>query len=352
MAQIEARVGRRGKIRWRARIRVKGLPDKTETFTRKTDAVLWAQRIESDLREGRRVPSPEARRRTVAELLDRYRAEVLPEYSRREQAQRSGKLAWWGEQLGSRRLVELSAADISECRSRLVRGGALSGKPASPATQTRYLAVIKHALGKARTEWQWIAENPAELVKSPREPRGRVRFLSDEERERLLTACQESREARLYPLVLMALGTGARQGELLRLRWRDIDLDRGTAIVHKTKNNERRALVLSGKVPTVLKDFSTVRRIDCDELFASRRGVGSFPDDAWHVALKRAEILEFRFHDLRHTFASYLAMSGATLAELAEALGHKTLAMVKRYDHLTEQHTSGVVNRMTQRFLA
>jgi integrase len=351
MAQIQERVGRTGKVHWRVRVRLRGQRGQTATFSRKTDALHWAQRIEGDLRAGRHFPSNEARRRTLTELLDRYRAEVLPQYSRREQAQRSGKLSWWERQLGARRLADLSAASISECRARLARGEGLSGRPASAATQARYLATLKHVLSIARREWEWIDENPAERVRAPREPRGRVRYLSEAERDRLLAACRASRDQRLYPLVVVALGTGARQGELLRLRWEDIDFQRRTATVHKTKNDERRTLVLAGRVLRVLGELHAARRAGAEEIFAGPRDGASFPQEAWDDSVKQAQIADFRFHDLRHTFASQLAMSGATLAELADAMGHKTLAMVKRYAHLSEQHTSGVVGRYVERFL-
>ena len=109
--------------------------------------------------------------------------------------------------------------------------------------------------------------------------------------------------------------------------------------------------MLAGPALAVLQELGKVRRIATDLVFAGRRGVAAFPQEAWDEARLAAKIEDFTFHDLRHTFASYLAMSGATLAELAEALGHKTLAMVKRYAHLSEAHTSGVVKRMTERFL-
>lgn len=176
--------------------------------------------------------------------------------------------------------------------------------------------------------------------------------MSEAERDGLLRACKASREARLYPLVVVAVSTGARQGELLGLRWRDVDLARGLAVVHETKNQERRTLPLAGVALQVLKDLARVRRLDTDLVFANRRGQAVFPRAAWEAALRRAGIEDFRFHDLRHTAASYLAMSGATLTEIAAVLGHKTLAMVKRYAHLTEQHTSSVVARMNDRFLA
>lgn len=346
-----ASIQRRGDS-WRVQVRLKGAPPQRASFKRRTDAVQWAERVQGELRAGRHFPGSAARRRTVAELLDRYEAEVLPHYSRREQVQRRGKLAWWRSQLGPRFLVDLAAAEISECKLKLARGKGLSGTPAAPATQTRYLAVLKHALSVARREWEWIEENPAERVRSPKEPRGRVRFLSDGERDRLLEACRTSRNPTLYPLVVVALSTGARLGELLQLRWRDVDLHRGLATVHDTKNGERRALALQGLALDVLRELASVRRLGTDRVYCGRRGKADFPRRAWLAALSQAEIEDFRFHDLRHTSASYLAMSGATLAEIAEVLGHKTLAMVKRYAHLTEQHTSAVVARMNERFLA
>ena len=178
-----------------------------------------------------------------------------------------------------------------------------------------------------------------------------MRFLSDAERDRLLEACRESSEPRLYPMVVLAVSTGARQGELLQLRWPDVSLARGVAIVHHTKNGERSALPLTGRAVEVLKEHSQVRRVDTDLVFANENGTATFPRRAWELALRAAEIEDFRFHDLCHTAASYLAMSGATLAEIAEILGHKTLAMVKRYSHLTDQHSSKVVARMNAQFL-
>jgi len=158
------------------------------------------------------------------------------------------------------------------------------------------------------------------------------------------------REPRLYPMVVLALSTGMRQGEILKLRWRDIDFQRGLAVLHETKNQERRAVPISGLAMELLRERARVRRLDTDLVFASRRSTGArFPQKAWETALEGAGVEDFRWHDLRHSAATYLAESGATLAELAAVMGHKTLAMVKRYSHLTEQHTSGVVAKMNER---
>jgi len=111
-------------------------------------------------------------------------------------------------------------------------------------------------------------------------------------------------------------------------------------------------LPLAGRASELLRQMASVRRLGSNAVFAGRNGKALFPRDAWEAALVKAEISDFRFHDLRHTAASYLAMSGATLAEIAEVLGHRTLQMVKRYAHLTEQHTSSVVSRMNSKFLS
>jgi integrase len=127
---------------------------------------------------------------------------------------------------------------------------------------------------------------------------------------------------------------------------------RGVITLNKTKNRERRAVPVAGQARAAMLEWSKVRRIDTDAVFP-----GPSPDKrlaidpAWYAALERAGIENFRFHDLRHSAASYLAMSGATAPEIAAVLGHKTLAMVKRYAHLSDPHTATVVNRMVEKFL-
>ena len=133
------------------------------------------------------------------------------------------------------------------------------------------------------------------------------------------------------------------------MRWADVDLKRGALTFHETKNGERRTVPLIGQALTLMQQHTKVRRIDTELVFpdaTGKRPVGI--REAFEDAVKRAGIADFRFHDLRHSFASYLAMNGATLAEIAEVLGHKTLAMVKRYAYLSEAHTRGVVERMNR----
>jgi integrase len=185
-------------------------------------------------------------------------------------------------------------------------------------------------------------------VQRLRAPRGRVRVLSDEERPRLLAACQGSRTRCLYLVVLLAVSTGGRKMEILALRWPDVDLQREVLTFHQTKNREPRRVPLTGPALTLMQHHARRRRRDTDLVFPRRDGHRPVEiRAAWQRALRDAGIADFRFHDLRHSAASYLAMEGASLVELAEVLGHKTLAMVQRYAHLTEAHTRRVVARMT-----
>ncbi len=191
--------------------------------------------------------------------------------------------------------------------------------------------------------------SPTRHVEKLTEPRGRVRYLSDSERERLLTACKGSSWARLYLLVLMAITTGGRRGELLGLRWCDIDTERGEAILHDTKNGERRVLVLLPQVLDELAKFAPKDAATSPALVFRSRLRPSQPfafKSAWCEAVAQAELRDFHFHDLRHTFASYSAQHGASLLELADALGHKTLKMVQRYSHLSTDSRRRMVSKV------
>jgi integrase len=174
--------------------------------------------------------------------------------------------------------------------------------------------------------------------------------LSDEERSRLLEACKKSDSTILYTVVVLALSTGARRMELLGLRWKDIDLPRGFIILHETKNGERRVLTLSGHALELIQQRKDKSNLTCELVFPGKSLKNPIDiRSPWETALKRADIANFRFHDLRHSTASYLAMNGASLSEISEVLGHKTLQMVKRYAHLSEAHTSKVVANMNKK---
>ena len=355
MASIQERRTQDGQKRYRVQIRILGRPPVTKTFSSKTLAKQWVSEQEDDIRRGLYFKNSEADRHTFSETVERYVRDVLPEKPKSADDSRR-HLEWWNSQFGHRRMSDISTALIVEHRDQLRSGFTPQGNRRSGSTVNRYLGSISHLFSVAVKEWEWCHENPVTRVSRLKEPRGRVRFLEDDDRERLLEVCKESPNQYLYTIVLLALTTGMRKSEILGLRWDDVDLQRRSIIIRDSKNGETRSVPIASHVDELLSDHSKVRRIDTNLLFPGKRS--SFGDvspssirTAWESALKKARITDFRFHDLRHSCASYLAMNGATTAELAAVLGHKTLAMVKRYSHLSDEHVSGIVERTALKVL-
>ncbi|MBF0455564.1 MAG: site-specific integrase [Magnetococcales bacterium] len=349
MASIQRRETKEGKVSYRVQVRLKGFPVQRATFERKTDAKKWATQTEAAIREGRHFKTTEAKRHTLADMVDRYIQEVLPSKPK-SSYNYTIFLNWWKNELGDRVLADITPPLISEYRDKLASGVTQYGKPRGPATVNRYLGALSTAFTTATNEWQWLDDSPMRKVAKQKEPRGRVRYLDEEERSRLLKACRVSWTPFLLPVVLVALSSGCRKTEIMNLRWGDVDIEKGRITLLETKNGEIRVVPLVGPAQEEMKRLSKVRRIDSD--FCFPRTDGKKPLDirkAWEAAIKLAEVENFHFHDLRHSCASYLAMSGASLAEIAEVLGHKTLSMVRRYAHLSEAHTAGVVERMNQK---
>ena len=262
MATITERIAKDGTKRHRAEVRLKGYPTQTATFKRLTDAKKWVQDTESAIREGRHFKTAESKKHTFADMVDRYIKAQLPNYNEKEQAERKSKLLWWKDKLGVYLLSDIAPPLIVECRD-------LLGETRSPATVVRYMAALSHAFTIAVNEWQWLHENPAKKVKKPTEPDGRVRFLDDDERQRLLVACKESSSPLLYPCVILALSSGMRQAELMGLKWQDVNLKDGFLILHKTKNGTKRRVPLSGLGLSLLQEHAKIRRIDTPLLFPS-----------------------------------------------------------------------------------
>lgn len=349
MATIEERIDKDGKPSYRVKVRLKGFPTQQATFRRKTDARNWAAQTEAAIREGRHFKTTEAKRRTLGEMIDRYIKDILP-LKPKNNKNTMLHLKWWKDELGQYCLADISPSLIAERRDKLSSGITVRNKLRSPSTVVRYMAALSHAFTIAVKEWGWIDDSPIRRVIKPKEPRGRVRFLSDDERSLLLDECKKSDSQYLYTAVVLALSTGARKMEILGLQWQDIDFTRQVITLHETKNGERRSLHLQGLAFELINQLSKIRHLKCDFVFPNHKF--KKPIDLrtpFENAVKRAGITDFRWHDLRHSSASYLAMNGASLAEIAEVLGHKTLHMVKRYAHLSDTHTSKVVASMNKK---
>ncbi len=350
MATFETRRNEDGTIGYRAKVRLKGFPSESATFERKTDAKEWAKQTEANMRQGRHFKTAEAKKHTFADLIDRYLCEVEKMNPKRFVDIKS-LLEWWKGEIGVYILSDVSRALIIAQRDKLLNTKGRHVEKRSNSTVNRYMTALGNAFTVAMNEWEWMEDNPMRKISKLPEPRGRVRFLDDEERERLLEACKASTCPYLHTVVVLALSTGARQGELLNLRWSNVDWQRRVITLHDTKNKERRLLPLAHYALQLMEEHIKVRNTASDLVFPSpsnpKRPWNCRP--SWLTALQKANIQNFRFHDLRHSCASYLAMNGASLAEIAEVLGHKTLQMVKRYAHLSEAHTAKVVQSMNEK---
>jgi integrase len=351
MANILERINKKGEKTYQVRIRIKGRPTVVKTFNRKTDAKEWAKNTETDIKRGLYFKMQESSKHTLAELIDRYIEFELPQ-RKSDKSKFEMQLNWWKDKIGAYLLSDITPPLISKYKD--ILGKEESPKPKngkktrSNATVNRYMACLSIVLSKATKEWGWMDENPMFKVSKKKEPKGRIRFLSDDERKRLLEECKKS-SYELYLLVLIALSTGARYSEIANLKWQHVDLKNRMFHFMDTKNGEDRGVPITGIIYGELDKFSKIRNIKSDFVFISSDGIKLiYFRDKFTDTVEAAGINDFRFHDLRHTAASYLAMNGASLLEIAEILGHKTLAMVKRYSHLTKKHTATVLERMNE----
>ena len=213
-----------------------------------------------------------------------------------------------------------------------------------PATINREIAFLK-GLYRKFNEWQYLKFNPMKEIRFLKEPPGRVRYLEEDELKRLFSAL-ENFPLHFKAIVLLALYTGLRKGEILSLKWGDIDFNNEIITVTQTKNNERRVIPLNHQVIKILKKLPIDLR--SRYVFVNPHTGKPFVDvnRQWYKLLKIAGIEDFRFHDLRHTFASYLAMSGESPLVIKELLGHKSLAMTQKYSHLSHKQLVDAIHKL------
>jgi len=250
------------------------------------------------------------------------------------------KLSWKRDQISVNHLRQyFSQNSLSEIKPDLIEAYKKERlKLVSQATVNRELACLRFMFSKA-VEWEKADVNPVKRVKLFRENNQRIRYLSMDEIGRLVACSSED----LKPIILTALYTGMRSGEILKLKWEDVDLTQRIIYVANSKNGEMREIPIKDSLYDVLK------RMDRKSQYIFVKGDGN-PYASIHrqftAVLKRAGIENFRFHDLRHTFASHLVMSGAELMTVKELLGHKTLRMTLRYSHLSASHKRKAIDML------
>jgi len=333
LAAIQKIVRQKG-IVYRVQIRRKNSKIISKTFATRKLAQQFASRLESDKQTLLAFGGLTTSNILFSNLVARYLSEGYKGTRPKEQ---ESKVNYWLETLNDKPVAEITSTEINN---------ALSALPnhLSNATVNRYKAAISVVFSFACREYG-LLNNPVKNIRSKRENNERIRFLSDNERTRLFESCKASQWSKLYLLVLMAITTGARKSELLNLTFNDIDFYRKTAHVKTSKNGQPRILPLTNEVIIELDKF---KYQEAALIFNSEIK----PDKPmcftkqWKKALTQAEITDFRYHDLRHSCASLLAQSGASLLEIAEVLGHKQIQVTKRYAHLCIEYKEKLINKV------
>jgi integrase len=330
MATIRKRVDSTGRVRWQTMIRRTGQPAIVRTFSTHKEATAWAGDLERDRRHGK-APTAGAYSTTFKEIVPHY---LKSNRHLRSITKVERVLNQWSAMIGHLTLDKITRATIARHKDELT---------GSPGTRNLKLAILSAFFTWIIKDRALLTINPVANVRRPPLPPDRVRYLSADERESLFSACKESANPDLHAIVVIATYTGMRQQEIMRLTWSNIDLANRSALLPDTKNGTPRRVPLAAPVIEAIR--GRVRRLGEDRIFPML-----FPRTAWETARRRAGLVDFRFHDCRHSAASYLAMSGADLLEIATILGHKQLTMVRRYAHLSPSHLVGVADRMAAKF--
>jgi integrase len=315
---ILASINKRGPYQWQVKIRRRGWPKQAKTFETYEDAARWARKIESEMDDGIFVSRKEAETTTLNEALDRYLREKTPH--KKGAAQETNRIKLFkSSDLASRFLSTIRSTDIAKYRDLRLDEGK------SPYTVNNELILLSSLFNVAHREWGMESlDNPVAKVSRPKMPKGRDRRLLPGEEESLLGSLGIT----LKPLFQIALETAMRQGELLSLEWRDVNLANRVAYLPQTKNNEPRNVPLSSKAINILSTLP--RRIDGKVFGVS----GAHVSKTFRETCEKLKIEDLRWHDLRHEACSRLFEKGLNPMEVASISGHKTLQMLKRYTHL------------------
>lgn len=337
---------------WQVRVRREG-KSFAEYFRTKKEADKFAATVEADFDRWGRTLGGELRRHTLADLIDRY----MRQWRGRDHNM-GARLAWWREQYGTLTLAQFGPDTAREGVAKLETEPAPHGGhhvttgagPRSGATVNRYKAALSSAFRAAIDGgWYGVTENPAAGIRKRKEATGAMgrfgRCLEDDERARLLAACDRDPWPGLGVFVRLALATGARRGELLGLEWRDVDLKAGSVLFRATKNDEDRRVPLIPEARARLEDWGRVRRLDDPRVFpGSRPDRAPLLDKAWTRAKAAAGVENLRIHDLRHSAGSYLARAGASAFQIAGVLGHRSgPGLTARYVHLVAEESRGLL---------
>ena len=313
MGSIRKRNGK-----YQAQVRREGVKPVSKTFLTKKDAEIWVRGIEARIDVGEvNVAMPKLL--TLRDLLVRYADEITPQKKGKPQElRRISRLL--KDRISDTKLSKLSSARIAEFRDRRMKDGVRAAQID--------LILIRHAIKIARIEWGIeLSTNPVEGVKIPNGVVRRTRRLVSGEYEALSRAAARCTNPYIWPCVEIAIETGMRRSEILSLQWDNVDLDTRIAILPNTKNGSRREVPLTTKAVEILAGLE-------------RQHESVFPisdysiRNGWDRLVKRANIADLRFHDMRHEAVSRFFEMGLSVPEVAAISGHRDYRTLASYNHV------------------
>ena len=304
---------------------------------RKREAVGPSRRLAEKALAKRKVQIAEKRYFNIKEKPTTTFDELIDKYMKYA---RANKISWDRDANSIKRLLSflgnIKLSDITPLKIEEYKQHRLC--KVCNATVNRELACLKHMFNKA-IQWTMAESNPVREVKMFKERNERKRYLDDDEVARLMECLSE----RIKPIVVVALCTGMRKSEILNLKKEDIDFNQRLIFIKNSKNGKPRDIPMSEPAYKALKSCSS--QSNSQYVFTDENGQRVVNiRTGFNNALKRAGIDNFRFHDLRHTFASHLVMKGNDLLTVKELLGHQTINMTLRYAHLSQSHRRNAVD--------
>ena len=315
---------KRGPYQIRAKVRKLGHKTITKTFNNKRDAEAWARGIEADMDRGAFIPAIIAQQTTVRKALERYRGEVFPRLARGGNDEQA-RLRRLIDDMGELSLAALEAAHVAKYRDQRLKDGA------APQTVKHEIGLLGRVLKHCVMDWGIPLTRGivTSQVRKPSLPPGRDRRLVGDEEAQLFDAAKKSKSKEIENIIIMALETAARRGEIASMAWEHINLVRRTWHIPHTKNGTPRTVPLSSRAVEILQGIP--RRID-GKVWALQASHSI--TQAFDRLCKQARIEGLNFHDLRHEATSRFFEKGLNPMQAAAITGHKTLAMLQRYTHL------------------
>jgi integrase len=302
--------------------------------TKRREAELVLDRFKQKAKETKR---PE-----IKDTVKEYKfAELAQEYLKWTERQRAHKT----KKIWVKQLVEVFGNfDVTNLNPRVIeQWQSVRLKYNKPSTVNRLTGCLKHMINKG-LQWDMASEKALKLVRMVKpleENNRRLRFLTIEECQTLIDCCARH----LKPIVTVALHTGMRRGEILGLKWKQVDLNHGFILLDTSKNGERKEIPIDDTLQEMFSEMP--HSIESIYVFTDRDGNPyKSVKRSFSTALRKAGIHDFRFHDCRHTFASHLVMAGVDLVSVKDLLGHKSLTMTLRYAHLAAGHKRKAVNTL------